>query len=222
MKTKKIIFFAVDCQKDFMNPDGALYVEGAETIKPNLKKLTELAKENDIFVVNTADFHFPDDKELSDKPDFKTTFPPHCMYNEKGYNFIEETAIDDEQYNILDYRKDQETTIDIYDRNVVLTKNKFDVFAGNHHTNKLLDFLNPDIVIVYGVATNVCVNCAILGLRERGIEVIVINDAIKELPNLPVKDIYHEWDLKGVGFFTVNKLMDNLKTMKIQGINNDY
>ena len=64
MKNKKIIFWNVDTQKDFMNPDGALYVEGAESIKPNLKKLTEFARENNIFVVNTADFHFPDDKEL--------------------------------------------------------------------------------------------------------------------------------------------------------------
>ena len=66
MKNKKIIFWAVDCQKDFIEPPGALYVEGAETIKPNLKKLTEFAKENNIFVVNTADYHFPDDKELSE------------------------------------------------------------------------------------------------------------------------------------------------------------
>ncbi len=221
MKNKKIIFWAVDCQKDFINSDGALYVKDAETIKPNLKKLTEFAKENNIFVVNTADYHFPDDKELSDKPDFKTTFPPHCLFNKTGHHFIEETIIK-EKYSILDYRKDQETTIDLNERNIVITKNKFDVFAGNPHTSKFLELINPDIVIVYGVATNVCVNCAILGLRERGIEVIVIKDAIKELPNLPVKEIHEQWDLKGVGFFTVNELIDNLKTMTIQGINNDY
>ena len=85
MKTKKIIFFAVDCQKDFIEKKGALYIEGAETIKPNLKKLTEFAKKNNIFVVNTADYHFPGDKELSDKPDLVNTFPPHCMFDSKGH-----------------------------------------------------------------------------------------------------------------------------------------
>jgi len=124
MKNKKIIFWAVDCQKDFINPDGALYVKDAETIKPNLKKLTEFAKENNIFVVNTADFHFPDDKELSDKPDFVNTFPPHCMYDNEGYTFVEETAIVGD-YNILDYREDQETDLNLNDQNIVLTKNKF-------------------------------------------------------------------------------------------------
>ena len=221
MKNKKIIFFAVDCQKDFINPDGALYVEGAEKIKPNLKKLTEFAKENNIFVVNTADYHFPDDKELSDKPDFVNTFPPHCMFDKSGHHFIEETKVKDDS-SILDYRENQETDLDLYGNNIVITKNKFDVFQGNPHTNRFLDFINPDIAVVYGVATNVCVNYAVLGLRKRGVEVIVIKDAIKELPNLPVKDIYEEWDLKGVGFLTVNEIIDDLKIMEMQGINNDY
>lgn len=221
MKNKKIIFWAVDCQKDFIEKDGALYVEGAELIKPNLKKLTEFAKENNIFIVNTADFHFPDDEELSDKPDYKTTFPPHCMWDQKGHNFIEETAIIGD-YNILDYRKGQETDLNLLDNNIVITKNKFDIFEGNPYTNKFLDFINPDIAIVYGVATNVCVNCAVLGLRKRGVEVIVIKDAIKELPKLPVKEIYDQWDLKGVGFLTVNEIIDDLKTMIVQGVNNDY
>ncbi len=221
MKNKKIIFWAVDCQKDFINPDGALYVEGAETIKPNLKKLTQFAKENNIFVVNTGDYHFPGDEELSDKPDFVNTFPLHCMFDKTGHHFIEEIEVKDSS-SILDYRENQETDLNLYGNNIVITKNKFDVFQGNPHTDRFLDFINPDIAVVYGVATNVCVNCAVLGLRERGIEVIVIKDAIKELPNLPVKEIYEEWDLKGVGSLTVNEVVDNLKTMVIQGVNNDY
>ena len=218
---KKIIFWNVDTQKDFMNPDGALYVEGAESIKPNLKKLTDFAGEHNIMVVNTADMHNPPDEELSDNPDFINTFPPHCMNGSNGMEFIEETHPSCINTSVLSYN-DSFNSIDVNAENIIIYKNKFDVFKGNPHTEQFLDLINPDIVIVYGVATNVCVNCAILGLRKRGIEVIVINDAIKELPNLSVIDIYHEWDLKGVGFFTVNKLMDNLKTMIIQGINNDY
>ena len=208
MKNQKIIFWNVDTQRDFMEKDGALYIKNAETIKPNLKKLTEFARENNIFVVNTADFHFPDDKELSDKPDFITTFPPHCMWDSKGHNFIEETAIKG-NYSTLDYRQDQETDINVYDNNIVLTKNKFDVFKGNPHTNQLLDFINPDIVIVYGVATNVCVNCAVLGLKQRGLQVIVIKDAIKELPNLPVKEIYDVWTTRGVAFIDTKDFIYN-------------
>ncbi len=212
MKTKKIIFWSVDCQKDFIEKDGALYVEGAEAIKPNLKKLTEFAKENNIFVVNTADYHFPDDEELSDKPDFKTTFPPHCMFDSKGHHFIEETKVKDNS-SILDYRKNQETDLNLYGNNVVITKNKFDVFTGNPHTDKFLDFINPDIAVVYGVATNVCVNCAVLGLRKKGVEVIVVKDAIKELPNISVTEIYEKWDERKVGWIQTDILVNDLQTL---------
>ena len=40
------IHYDVDTQNDFMNPSGALYVPDAESIKPNLKKLTDHAKKN--------------------------------------------------------------------------------------------------------------------------------------------------------------------------------
>ena len=53
----KIIFWNVDTQKDFMNKDGKLYVQGAEEIKSNLKRLTNLAKAYNITVVNTGDYH---------------------------------------------------------------------------------------------------------------------------------------------------------------------
>lgn len=205
MRNKKVIFWAVDCQRDFMNPDGKLYIEGSESIKPNLKKLTEFAQQKNLMVINTADFHFPGDEELSDKPDFKTTFPNHCMWDSSGYRFIEETEIHGD-YSIIDYRKGQETTLDVYDKNIVLTKNKFDVFEGNPHTNKLLDFLNPDVVVVYGVATNVCVNCAVLGLVKKGIKVVVVEDAIKGLPNLPIVEIFKDWISKGVEFMDLQKL----------------
>lgn len=188
----KIIFWNVDTQKDFMNPDGALYVEGAETIKPNLKKLTDFAKKKHIMVVNTCDVHLKDDEELSDNPDFINTFPPHCMFREEGSAFIEETNPED-SFSVIRYISPCKQKIWLDTRNIIIHKNKFDVFEGNPCTSKVLDLINPDEVIVYGVATNVCVNCAVLGLANRGIRVHVVSDAIKELPKLPLKDIYDNW-----------------------------
>ena len=75
----QILFWSVDCQKDFMLPSGKLYVKGAEEIVPNLNTLTKLAKECKIKVVSTGDYHTLESKELSDKPDFVNTFPEHCI-----------------------------------------------------------------------------------------------------------------------------------------------
>lgn len=181
----------VDTQKDFMNPDGALYVKGAESIKPNLKKLTDFARENNIMVVNTCDSHEEGDKELSDKPDFMTTFPKHCMVDSKGMEFIKETKPD--EFSEIYHGNISRNELNFDYKDVVIYKDKFDVFEGNSHTDRFLDLINPDIVVVYGVATNVCVNCAVQGLLKRGIRVLVVEDGIKELPNLPLEDIFKGW-----------------------------
>ncbi len=208
MKNKKIIFWSVDCQKDFIEKDGALYVAGAEKIKPNLKKLTEFAKENEIMVVNTKDYHHFGDEELSDKPDFINTFPNHCIAGSIGEEFIDETNPED--YPNTLYYTNRLPVINLFSRNIVICKNKFDVFTGNPSTDRFVDYINPDIVVVYGVATNVCVNCAVLGLKKKVEHVYVISDAIKELPNLPVDEIYNNWIKFGADKLTLNELFEHL------------
>ncbi len=221
MKNKKIIFWAVDCQKDFIEPNGALYVEGAETIKPNLKKLTEFAGKNNITVINTQDHHHFSDEEISYKPDFINTFPPHCIVGSIGEEFIDETKPNESPFDIIYYNAIL-PSIKILSRNIIVCKNKFDIFTGNPYTNDLLDLINPDIVVVYGVATNVCVNCAVLGLRKRGIEIIVVEDAIKELPNISVTEIYENWNFKQVGWIKTDTLVNDLQTLLNTKVINDY
>ena len=200
---RKVIFWNVDTQKDFMNPDGTLYIKGAESIKRNLKELTKLAKEKNIMVINTCDMHFPADEELSENPDFITTFPYHCMYKSEGSEFIKETN-PEKPYTILRYALNQ--SIHLHTRNIIIHKNKFDVFKGNKNTERLVELINPDIVIVYGVATNVCVDCAVVGLIKKGISVFVVEDCIKELPNLELRVIYNNWKAKGVYLIKLEQL----------------
>lgn len=215
MKNKKIIFWAVDCQKDFMNHDGALYIKDAEIIKPNLKKLSEFANFNNIQVINTKDYHHFGDEELSDTPDFVNTFPKHCIAGSTGEEFIDEINPDNYNGKNCSYLRytTEDPSIQLDDRNIVITKNKFDVFTGNPHTDKYVKLINPDIVVVYGVATNVCVNCAVLGLAKKGISIIVVKDAIKELPNLPVTEIYEKWDENNVGWIDTNILVNDLSSL---------
>jgi len=75
-------------------------------------------------------------------------------------------------------------------------KDVFDVFEGNPNTKNLVKHLAPQKVFVYGVTTNVCVDCAVCGLAEMGIQVYVIENAIKELPNIPLP--FEKWDRLGV------------------------
>lgn len=199
----KTIFWNVDTQFDFMRPEGKLYVQDAYKIEPNLEKITGLAKEKQIVVVNTADWHNKDSKEISDKPDMRTTFPEHCMAGSEGAEFVPATK--PKNAYVIDWngiKLDKSRLRKV--REIVLRKDAFDVFEGNPYADSVVKLLNPKKAFVYGVAANVCVNYAVLGLLEREVDVYVPLGAIKELPNIPVKGIYQNWDKEGAKIIGVN------------------
>lgn len=187
------IFWNVDTQKDFVNPKGKLYVQGAEKLKPKWKKLTRLAKNKSVRVINSADHHFYNSAELDSSPDFVHTFPEHCMAGTDGAEFIRETNPDDPV--IFDWSKEYLITPEILDkekyRNFIIWKDEFDVFSGNKWTETIVNLIKPHTVVVYGVTTNICVDFAVRGLAKKVKQLYVVEDAIKELPNVPLP--YKRW-----------------------------
>ncbi|MDD4424676.1 MAG: isochorismatase family cysteine hydrolase [Mariniphaga sp.] len=200
------LFWNVDTQIDFVYPRGKLYVPGADKIRPRWKELTRLAKEKSIRVVNTADFHYQNSAELDATPDFVNTFPEHCMANTRGADFIRET--DPEEPEIFDWDKEYLITAQLFNReevrNFIIRKDAFDVFEGNHLTASILKHLNPKVVVVYGVTTNICVDAAVRGLTKRVKKVYVVEDAIKELPGVPLP--FEGWNKKKVELIRLARL----------------
>lgn len=202
MNSSEILFWNVDTQIDFISPAGKLYVQGAELLKPVWSRITSLAKQKSIRVVNTADFHFENSPELSTNPDFVKTFPQHCMAHTKGAEYIKETDPED-PFIIAWTGKIKKNTV-LKNRNIVIRKDAFDVFEGNLNTDLVLEILNPKKVYVYGVTTNVCVKDAVNGLAKRVEEVFVVEDAIKELPNIPLP--FDDWEKLGVKMIQLKEL----------------
>src|SRR5881397_1577261 len=89
----RVIFWDVDTQYDFMKADGKLYVPDAEQLIPNLKKLTDYAHGHGICIVASADDHVLNHSEISAHPDWKTTFPPHCLRGTLGRRKIPKTPL---------------------------------------------------------------------------------------------------------------------------------
>ncbi len=208
LNDKRVLFWNVDTQNDFVSSDGKLYVPDGELIKPILANITNFAKENEITVVNTADWHFSDSEELSDSPDYINTFPEHCMANTIGAELISETKPD--SYDTI-VAWDSHWDGKIEGRNILIQKDKFDVFIGNPYTNRVLLALNPDIVYVYGVVTEICVNHAVMGLLDQGIEVVVFKDAIKSLPGIP--SVIETWMANGAELISSTEFQ--IKNIKI-------
>ena len=70
------------------SPDGKLYVPDAVAITANLERLTRHARERGIPRVASVDDHTLEDSEISDTPDFRETFPPHCLHGTEGQKKI--------------------------------------------------------------------------------------------------------------------------------------
>ena len=77
MAPRKLVFWAVDVQADFMLPGGKLYVPGAEKLIPNIQRLVSAAIENGVLLVASGDSHPENDPEFE-------TFPPHCLRGTPG------------------------------------------------------------------------------------------------------------------------------------------
>jgi nicotinamidase/pyrazinamidase len=204
------LFWNVDTQKDFVNPKGKLYVEGAEKLKPNWKQLTRMAKENSIRTVNTADFHYYNSPEIDTSPDYIKTFPEHCIANSTGAEFIRET--NPEEPVIFDWNKEYLITPEILDRekyrNFIIRKDAFDVFSGNPWTNRIIQLIKPKTVVVYGVTTNICVDFAVKGLAKKTKNIWVVQDAVKELPGIPLP--FDDWKKLGVQMVSLEELETKL------------
>ncbi len=195
----------VDTQLDFMLPAGKLYVAGAEQTVPAMARLVAAAREAGLVHVASADDHELTDEEISDEPDFRTTYPPHCLRGTRGARKIPETEQDDPVPIGLGEFPERY----LEGREFLLLKKRFDVFT-NPNTDLLLARLGIDEAILFGVATDVCDDAAIRGLLERDVRVRFVEDAARGLDEDRVAACTASWREAGVEFTTVDQVLARL------------
>src|SRR5439155_16056318 len=64
VRSGDVIFWEVDCKVGFMLPVAKLYVRGAATLLPTIRRLTLAAWEGQLFLVSHRCFHRSDDPEF--------------------------------------------------------------------------------------------------------------------------------------------------------------
>lgn len=191
------ILWDIDTQVDFILPDGKLYVPGAEKTVSAMKRLVEAARLAGIVHVASADDHELTDAEIADDPDFRSTYPPHCLRGTRGARKIPETEQGDPVPLTLELLPDRY----LEGREFLILKKHFDVFT-NPNTEPLLDRLDPDEIVVFGVATDVCDDAAIRGFLGRGLKVTFVEDAARGLDDDRVAICTSSWREQGVEFTT--------------------
>src|SRR4051812_14497854 len=198
------ILWDVDTQVDFMLPHGKLYVPAAEETAPAMQRLVAAARAAGVVHVASADDHELTDQEISDRPDFRTTYPPHCLRGTRGARKIPETEQEDPVPMTLELLPERY----LGGREFLLLKKSLDVFT-NPNTDRLLTHLDPDEIVVFGVATDVCDDPAIRAFLERGRRVRFVEDAARGLDEGRVTACTAAWREAGVRFTTADEAIRN-------------
>ncbi len=206
-----LIFWDVDTQCDFMRADGKLYVPDAEQIIPQLARLTDVAHQRGIRIVASADDHVAGHRELSDAPDFKQTFPPHCMRGTPGQAKIPETGLRDPMVIEPEPLSPDDLTARVrrHRGDILFHKHWFDVFT-NPNAEPAVRELDPERIVLYGVALDVCNKYAIEGLLQRWphTQLYAVTDAMKPIDAHQATSLLRQWQERGVELITTSQAIE--------------
>jgi nicotinamidase/pyrazinamidase len=205
MASRNLIFWEVDTQADFMLPGGKLYVSGAERLLPNIRRLTDAARQGRVFLVSHGCYHTKDD------PEFKT-FPPHCIKGTPGSAVVPEALAE----KVVTVPNEPTATLphDPFQyQQIHLEKQTLDVFE-SRHADELVKRLGKDTeFVVFGVVTEYCVRLAAKGLLERGHRVAVVKDAIETLKAEDGQRAVTELQALGAKFITTDQALARLDSV---------
>jgi len=204
MVSRDFILWEVDVQADFVLPGGKLYVPGAEKLLPNIKRLTNLARQGRVFLVSHGDFHSPDD------PEFKV-FPPHCVKGTAGADLVPE-ALTEKVVRIPNEASARLPENIFQYQQILLEKQTLSIFE-SRHANALIQRLGSQAeFIVFGVVTEYCVSFAAKGLLERGRRVALVLDAIETLKPEDGQKAIAELERLGAKLITTNRALNAIAT----------
>ena len=165
----KTVFFDIDSQRDFLYPAGALYVPHAERIVPAIARRNRLAAAHGIPVLSTTDAHAEDDPEFS-------VWPPHCVAGTWGQHKAQATLVDG---RITIPNRACDIALEGAPQ-IVVEKQTVDIFLAPNLA-RVVERLDADRYVVYGVVTEICVLYAVRGLLKTGKPVTVVTDAVAAL-----------------------------------------
>lgn len=172
------VFFDIDTQIDFMYPSGALYAPGAERIVPIIAELNRKAPH---VVISTMCAHSEDDPEFE-------IYGHHCVAGTMGQ------------------RKPPTTLLNDPSRQILFPKRKLDVFTVPELL-PLLQRLNADRYVVYGVVTEICVKCAAFGLLNTGKPVEIVTDAVRSLNDAAATKVLQDFTTAGGRLTTAGEIL---------------
>lgn len=197
---KPIFFLDLDSQKDFLFADGASYLHGGERVLPVLGRLTQFARERALPLISTTCSH-------GAAGDAFHGLQPHCRRGRAGSAKVPESLLLSHhtiENQLVD--RNMAMMVERYDQ-LILEKEDFGLFA-NPNASRLLPCLGKN-VFVYGCLEESLIR-SVLGLLERKLHVVVVEDACVLLRPSTGKQMLQKLEVKGVRKITSRQLFATL------------
>lgn len=164
----KTVHFDIDTQFDFVSPAGALAVPGAARLLPAIAALNQHAWDRGEAVVSTTDSHSEND------PEFRV-WPAHCVKATLGQTKPLQT-LNPHRIVVPNLAVPAIDSAPQY----IVEKQALDCFT-NVNLHRLIGTLGAQRYLVYGVVTEYCVRCALMGLLTTGARVELVADGVMAL-----------------------------------------
>ena len=199
------ILWDVDTQIDFIEAGGKLYFPGADEARPAMAELVDAARAAGVVHVASCDQHEFSDPEIAERPDLESTWPPHCLLGTRGAEKIPETKqLDPVPLPLVPLPQAILRRLIAEGREFLIPKKQYDPFT-NPNTETLLDVLDPDEILLFGVATDICDDAAVRALLRRGRRVAFVEDASRGVDESRVAACLAAWRDGGVRFTTAGE-----------------
>jgi len=174
LPAKETAIIVVDMQNDFVDPNGKLTVPTARETIPAIKKLLDKARNANVKIFYTQDWHRKDDIEFS-------IWGEHAVEGTWGAEIIDDLKPRDED--------------------ILIKKLRYDAFFGTP-LDHLLRIYGIKNVVIVGTVANICVLHTAGSAALRGYKVIIPMDGISAITEFDLYTTLRQIDFLYKGVIT--------------------
>ena len=169
-----------------------------------------MAMDNGCSIVASMDWHNPNNPEISDQPDFKNTFPAHCIAGTPGagrIGYLGRLPIDVIDLDLMNPGELAEL-VQKEQFHIVIHKEAISVFS-NPNTVNLIELAAPGKIIVFGMVLEFCVEDTLRGLaRFPDIQLVLVKDATAALDTAAEPRVLAEMQRMGIEVTEFSRLQE--------------
>ncbi|MBX3393919.1 MAG: isochorismatase family protein [Phycisphaerae bacterium] len=193
------VILDLNTQCDFLLPGGALPVANRADVLPRVRQLMNWARLSKIPVISSLEAHRPGES-------FRN-LPPHCLDHTLGQKKLPFTLMPNRMLIMGDNTADVPMQPFTRFQQLIFTKRNAD-FLANPKADRLINTIEPEYWIIFGITATHCVKHVTLGLLARHHKVVVVRDACGYWSAVDGEHAFRQMEAKGAILATTGELTD--------------